>query len=150
MLIALTVLGCTKDEAGDSGLDAETQAIVDELNTALEDHESWSQAPEWDGVQPSETVHGEWTEIWFNDAAYSTYEAQAGGDMPDGAIVTKQAYGAEDRSDPLNHTTMFKKDGAWFWASWSPEGDLLESSFDVPSCSGCHASGQDSIMVLTW
>lgn len=134
---------------GDSGLDEATQATLDELNTALDGYETWDQVADWEGVQPSESVHGDYTEVWLNADAFATVSAAAGEDMPDGAILAKQAYNDAEGTDLGNLTAMYKVEGAWFWASWDSAGELVDAG-DVSSCSGCHSAGQDSVLVTSW
>ncbi len=160
LLGALTLFGCGdkdsdsasdgSDGSGSSGLDAETQALLDAAETATAGYESWGQLEDWTGIQPSDSVHGDYVQIWLNDAAYKTIEAAAGGDMPDGAILIKQGYSDADGAEKGNLTMMQKVEGyGWFWASWSSSGDVLLAG-QPSDCTGCHESGQDSVRVTTW
>ena len=146
----LLLLACGEKDVVDTEDTADPNAaLLEELATALDGYESWTQAAEWSGVQESNTSHDAFTEIWFNDVSYATYEAQAGGDMPDGSVIAKQSWTDAEGTDPANFTAMMKADGEWFWAAYSPSGDVVQSG-QPDFCTGCHAAGQDGVMVLTW
>ena len=158
-MFSLFILACATGSDGgadtanlsDTGLSAEVQAWLDETEAALEGYEDWDQLADWTGIQASESVHGDYAQIWLSADAIATIDAAAGEDMPVGALIAKQAYNDAEGTDERNLTVMHKVDAdyGWFWASWTAEGDLADAG-QPSSCTGCHASGQDSVMITTW
>lgn len=149
MLFLLLACGDKETSSSDSG-EAEAAGYLAELEGLMVGYEDWDQTEQWLGPQPSETVHGPQTEIWWNETAFATLDAQAGGDMPVGSIIVKQAYG-DDVSELRNLTSMYKpsEEYGWLWTSWDPSGEVLLNGKE-DYCSSCHAAGQDGVMVVTW
>jgi hypothetical protein len=139
------------DAAGaDGGVSAEDQATAEALWTEIDGFESWPQVDPWIGVVESTSVHLDQVQIWANQSSYDTITAAAGGDMPDGAINIKAAY-RDGESDPANYTVMKKTGGAWFYARYSPSGDVeLAGESALDACQGCHSGGQDEVLFATW
>lgn len=135
--------------------DTDTAAGADELmlqdlEAALEGYESWDHAPEWPGVEASATSHDAFTEVFFNEVSFATYEAQVGGEMPVGAVIAKQSWKDAEATEEANFTAMMKVEGTgWFWASWDPSGEPVLTG-QPALCTGCHAGGQDGVMVVSW
>jgi len=147
--------GDKDDDTGATAVDADLER-AEQLWEDVQGYSAWGQEDEWHGVTFSEDgTHGEYVQIWLNDDAFATVEAGAGGDMPDGAIIFKEAYDSEDESS-LNSYTVMQKDSTygtsgWFWAKYDTDGTVSGSTYgDVSGCSGCHSSGQDYVRVITW
>ena len=79
------------------------------------------------------------------------HAAQAGGPMPDGALIAKQGWADAEATDKRNLTVMYKidQDYGWFWASWNAAGEPLLQG-QPSACTNCHAAGQDEVLVTTW
>ncbi len=154
--IGVGLAACGSDDgkggdSGDAGSNDELLAIAADLETAVADHSSWGQVASWMGVQPSDTAHDEFTQVWLNGDALSTIEAGTGEDLPVGSILFKQSYSDAAGSTPTGTTAMYKVDAeyGWFWASWDASGELKQ--YGQPDmCTGCHTAGQDSVLVTTW
>ena len=152
LIVIALLIGCgdAKDGAQDTAGAGPEGALYDAAWAALDGYTSWQQVPEWTGVQESESVHGSHTQIWFNEAAYGTVEAQAGGDMPAGALIVKESYDNAEGDDPLNLTIMYKDaDYGWYWAATDLDG-AVQTDGQPGYCTDCHAAGQDSVLVTTW
>jgi len=151
----LLACGDKDDDTGAAGGDADL-ARAEQLWDDIQGYDAWPQVDEWQGVVFSEDgTHGEYVQIWLSDDAFSTVEAAAGGDMPDGATIIKEAYDSEDGSD-LTSVTVMQKDSAygttgWFWAKYEADGSVSGSLYgDASACSGCHSAGQDYVRIVTW
>ena len=151
-LIALVFLvGCgSASDTADTAAAGPEAALYDAAWEGLQGYEGWAQAPEWTGVIESESPHGGYTQIWFNELAYDTYAAQAGGEMPPGAMIVKESYDDAAGADPLNLTLMYKDaDYGWYWAATEMDG-AIQMDGQPDYCVSCHAAGQDSVLVVTW
>lgn len=161
--LAAGAIACGKGD-GDSGasdggsdISAEDQALAEGIWDEISGYDSWGQLAPWEGIQPSDDVHGESVQIWANGAAEATVAAAAGGDMPDGAITVKEGYGDASGSS-VNAITVMKKiagydsaNGDWFYARYTADGTVtMAGASAVSSCAGCHLSGQDSVRAWTW
>lgn len=148
----LMMVACGGDDGGDDTGDTLTDPKADQLLADIDGYASWSQVKDWKGVQESESVHGAAVQIWYNDAAYDTVQAQKGGDMPEGAIIVKESYTdvAGKEVDKLNAMYKDPDSGDWYWAQWSlPDEELLTSGTPA-GCIDCHSGGQDSVFTATW
>lgn len=127
-----------------------TEPTADELEAEMAGFESWSQTAEWTGVQPSEAVHGDFVQIWWNDVAFDALTAGGGGEMPDGAVIVKEGYDDDDGATVRATTAMWKVEGyGWFWGQWDADGALGEHR-QPGLCTGCHSPGQDMVLSATW
>ena len=136
-------------DSGDAGgLDAETQAMFDATETAMAGYESWGQIAGWEGIQPGDTVHGDFVDVRWNDTAKTAIDDDAADPMPVGSLMVKQGYSDEAGTSKLNLTVMNKVDGyGWFFASWNAAGDNLVAGSPA-SCTGCHDAGVDGRLAL--
>jgi hypothetical protein len=155
MWTCLALVACGGDKGGgDSGgadgggEDAAIQAELDELLGA---RASWGQLAAWSGVQPSDTMHDAFTQVWLNTSALGTIEAAAGGDLPVGSVAFKESYSDAAGATLTGSTAMYKAsdDYGWFFASYDASGGLKQSG-RMDMCIGCHEAGQDHILVTTW
>ncbi len=135
----------------DTGFSTEVQAYLEQSEVALEGYEDWDQLDDWTGIQPGESVHGDYVEIWLNSEAFETIQDQTSADMPVGALLAKQGWDEADGTSARNFTVMYKVDAdyGWFWASWSSDGEVLMAG-QPDACTGCHSAGQDSVLFTTW
>ena len=70
--------------------------------------------------------------------------------MADGAIHVKEGYSSADGA--ADAITVMKKDGgSWFYARYSPSGEVeMAGEGALGSCQGCHSGGQDEVLFATW
>ena len=114
------------------------------------DYQTWEQAEDWIGVQPSQSVHGTFVQIWWNNSAKEAI--LDGTDIPAGAALMKEGYNDEEGNEFIALTLMVKQDGFapdnnnWFWASYDAAGNVNQSG-GVEMCISCHATS-DSDYVL--
>ena len=154
---ALMVVGCstgkdTGDTATGNAIDADTQALIDAMDAEAAGYNAWSQTTNWNGVVSTPGgVHGESVQIWWSPDAYNTVVAQAGGDMPEGALIVKEGYDNAGGSSLKAVTYMWKKDGDWFWVGKSAAGNVASAGYGIAECADCHAaSTHDMVMAETW
>ena len=63
--------------------------VWDEING----YESWSQPGNFSGIQESNSVHGNYVQIWLNEISSEfLHDTAAGEIMPSGSIIIKKAY----------------------------------------------------------
>jgi hypothetical protein len=78
--------------------------------------------------------------VWANDAAKGAWDA--GGAMPDGAMLVEEAIerpGRTDRADkPAGLLVMRKDGGSWSFVVVGPDGDVVDDARVAP-CKACHA-----------
>ena len=55
-----------------------SQAEGDEAAAAFSGYSSWEQIDPYVGIQPGESVHGSYVQIWYNATAAETINAAAG------------------------------------------------------------------------
>ena len=86
----LWMLACTeaqKEESfsGESSFSEETNQLWEEIS----DYQSWNQLMNWQGVVPSESVHGVAMQTWYNDIAYDALLLIDSDVMPENSIIVK-------------------------------------------------------------
>ncbi len=151
----LVLVACGGGEkGGDTGSLGTDSAEVEELRGLIEGYDSWPQPVA--GIAASSAGHGAFVENWLNDTANATVAAQAGGDMPDGAILIKQGYSDEAGTDKANLTVMWKTGGDWFWVAFKPDGSVATEGFTADMgapCVSCHEADegqQDLVVTYDW
>jgi hypothetical protein len=119
----------------------------------IQGYESWNQAPDWTGIQPScDGTHGPYVQIWYNDEAASLVDGSAT-TASEGAIFVKEAYD-EDATTlksiaAAQKTAGFDPDhGDWYSGMFSPEGEASQKG-SVAGCYGCHEAGTDYTLFLS-
>jgi len=151
MMAALIACGDTKDgDTADGGGDAVDTELVAEAEAAFAGYESWEQIAPYEGIQPGESVHGSFVQIWYNDIAAETINAAAGAPLPVGSTIVKESYTDEAGSDLINQTVMYKASDeyGWFWGTWDGGENVI--SGQPSTCTDCHVAGQDYNLALTW
>ena len=94
------------------------------------------------GLCPLACVHGDFVQIWLNEAANNALTT--GSDLPDGAIIAKQTF------DDTNGDTLKRHYGNAKIEGFNPEGNGMvlgailrrwhRSERGSPAmCTGCHA-----------
>ncbi len=151
--LTLTALAACASKGGDTAgasLDADTQALVDELLAAAAGYDGWSQTADWTGINPTAGgAHGESVQIWWNDAAFSSYEAGAGTPLPEGAILVKEGYTDASGAELKAITYLWKNSGLFFLAT-NPDGSVMDAGYDYAYCLGCHEGAPDGVLSVTW
>ena len=146
LIIPLMTLisGCA--QKGDFPSDEE---LADDLWAEIGEYQSWSQVTDWEGVVPSESVHGASVQIWLNESAFTALSNSEA--IPDGGIIVKDGYNDLDGTDHKAITAMKKIDGYnseagdWFWAGYDIDG-TVNTSGKADFCISCHASGDDYVV----
>ena len=99
-MAALIACGDTKDgDTAAGGGDAADTELIAEAEAAFSGYESWEQIAPYEGIQPGESVHGSYVQIWYNDIAATTINAAAGSPLPVGSTIVKESYTDEVGSD---------------------------------------------------
>jgi hypothetical protein len=137
------------DTAGAS-LDADTQALADELLAASAGFETLPQTADWTGMQlTSGGAHGAAVLIWWNDLAFSAFEAGAGTPLPEGSILVKQGYDDAEGAELRAVTYLWKNEGLFFMAT-SPDGAIIDAGYDYDFCLACHEGAPDGVLSVRW
>ena len=149
MLVGFSIMmACGEKETDTAGDVALEDAAAVELWSEVQGFEGWNQYEGWEGIVPSESVHGDFVQIWLNDEAMTAISA--GDAIPDGAILLKETFNDAEGTD-LKDITVMKKvagynaDGSdWYWAQYLEDGSVQTSGAPT-MCTGCHASGDDYV-----
>lgn len=154
----LLLLACAAetgdDTAGVDPLQAEREALAEDVWADMADYTSWGQADPWTGIQPtSDGTHGEYVQIWLDTAALGSLgEASAAV----GATVVKRGYADAAGADPYGNLTVMRKldeeavaETGWLWISFNAESGEISKAEDSGGCASCHASGSDYRRMLT-
>ena len=147
----LTALSACASKGGDTAgsLDDATQALVDELLAASAGYDTWAQTQDWSGVRPtSGGAHGDSVQIWWNDLAFSAYEAGGAAPLPEGSILIKEGYNDAEGTDLKAVTYLWKNDGL-FWLT-TIDGSVTDAGYDYAYCLGCHEGAPDGVLSTTW
>lgn len=146
--------GDTNEETGDDTFD--DTDIAEAIWSEIAGYSSWSQPPGWEGVVASaDGTHGPYVRIWANAAAADTLAAGGKAPMPAGATFVEEGYDDEAGGSARGVTVMKKitnynaSAGDWFWASYSPSGEVATAG-KVNLCIDCHGAGQDYVLSVTW
>ena len=101
--------------------------VWDEING----YESWTQPGNFSGIQESNSVHGNYVQIWLNEISSEfLHDTTAGEIMPSGSIIIKEAY-SNILGENTTGITVMKKitdydptHNDWFWVSYKFNGSL--------------------------
>lgn len=144
-LLTAGMVACNGKEDDSGGGDS--SATDAELWEAMDGYSSWSQVDPWTGVQASGAAHGAYVQIWVNGTGADA--AAAGGtDFPDGTILVKESYDAEDGA-ATGITAMWKgagtdATGGWHFVKYSTSGEVdVDGATGADACGGCHSAGAD-------
>jgi hypothetical protein len=146
-ITALLVLsGCAPEEAGPP----EDHQLALRLWGEIRALKDWEAPEGWEGLQESalesDGAHGSYTRVRMNSRAAGTL----GGDVIDGGVMVTVDVD-EDAATTLRFTAMRKipgyseEYGDWFWASYTPKGEVLLSGTPTHSCVYCHMNGTDYV-----
>ena len=147
ILLIVLLLSCSEKEMT---LDEEMAAdICDEING----YESWPPPENFTGIQESNSVHGNYVQIWPNEISSEFFRDTTTGEiMPSGSIIIKEAYTDEQGENKTGITVMKKiidyhpVNSDWFWVSYKPDGSLAGKNGAEESCYSCHHSGKDYVL----
>ena len=117
--------------------------VWDEING----YESWTQPGNFSGIQESNSVHGNYVQIWLNEISSEfLHDTTAGMIMPSGSIIIKEAY-SDILGENTTGITVMKKitdydptHNDWFWVSYKFNGSLAGKNGAVEFCYSCHHS----------
>lgn len=126
---------------------ADAQALWNHV-TQQAPYQQWGQWPDFAGLQPTHSPHGDLVKVYLNSVALAAKTTP----LPGGALIVKEGYDADQRL--LNITVMYKlpgfspAHGDWFWARYGPQGQAGPSG-QPRGCLGCHSAGESNDYVLS-
>jgi hypothetical protein len=128
--------------------------LARDLFAEIDGWEDWTELAPWDGRQPSsDGTHGAFVVITFNDTAAAAWGEPA---LPDGSVIVKRGYDADDDGAARGFVTVMKKidgyapdEGDWFWARLGVDGALGSEIGRSTFCASCHRSGVDYLRTVT-
>lgn len=136
LTLAVTALVGCGDNQDPAGADAFWSAIH------AAKYQSFTHAPGYATKQPTNAPHGDEVVIYVNDTLVSAIAAgKPLTAWPEGALLIKDAYEGEK---VIAVAAMEKRQGAWYWAEWTPEG-AAKYSGKPELCINCHESGGDFV-----
>lgn len=157
-MLSLLLLGCAADTDGDLAgadpLQAEREALAEEVWADMAGYETWGQADPWTGIQPtSDGSHGDYVQIWLDDTALASLGAA---EAAVGSTVVKRAYADAEGAEPAAGLTVMRKldseavaETGWLWIALNAESGVISKAEDSGGCASCHASGTDYRRMLT-
>ena len=127
----------------------EDQQEAVSLWDTLSGHEQWGHFDGHDGLQPGKSPHGKFVRTFVNETGAENPAAPSFG-----SIIVKENYSKDDLSTLVALTVMQRiegydpENGDWFWARYTPDGDLTHSG-KVAMCADCHfdADGDDFVFL---
>ncbi|WP_406659889.1 cytochrome P460 family protein [Methanolobus sp. ZRKC3] len=156
LISAVLFSGCTGYDDVDSGISDEEEVQVSaaelySLMTGDGGYAEWNLFPGTVELATSAGVHGDQVTIYVSDNAYDAIEAGET-TMPAESIILKEGYDSDGELEEL--VVMYKvegynpDDGDWFWALYSPEGDVSAEG-KVSGCINCHQKKRSNDFVFT-
>lgn len=149
----LWILACTEAEKEDGSSEGSFSEETNQLWDEISDYQTWNQLENWQGILPSESVHGVAMQTWYNDIAYDALMIIDINTMPENSIIVKEGYQDANGTD-INTITVMKKingynpdAGDWYWASFNPDGSSNASGI-VDFCVSCHAGSQVDYLLI--
>jgi len=139
----LCLSGCAKEEepvlapltASEISGERLWQRITEES-----DYRNYQQWEGHDGLQPGQSPHGVWHEVFANRDIFEALPV-SGGEVPYGSILVKENYTSAKELDKLTVMVKVKdyspENNDWFWAAISSEGDILAEGMPG-GCLSCH------------
>ncbi len=123
--------------------------VWDEING----YESWTQPEIFSGIQESNSVHGNYVQIWLNEISSEfLHDTTAGEIMPSGSIIIKEAY-SNILGENTTGITVMKKitdydptHNDWFWVNYKFNGSLAGKNGAEEFCYSCQHSGKDYVL----
>ncbi len=115
--------------------------------TDYRDYGMWSHH---EGMRPGQSPHGVWHKVYLNRSLRDVLP------LPDrlapaGSVIVKESY---DTDRNLTNLTVMAKvtdyspeTGDWYWAMYSPEGEILREGSPM-GCVSCHGGMADNDYVI--
>lgn len=104
-------------------------------------YQTYGEWPGHEGLRPGQSPHGVWHRVYTNQALRQALPINDG-EAPIGTIIVKENYTPARELDKL--TVMAKvggyspETGDWFWAMYSPDGEVLAEG-SPRGCVSCHS-----------
>ena len=114
--------------------------------TGNDTYKGWSIWPGKEAMMEGNGVHGDYVSVYVSDNALSSAET-GGATMPYETMIVKEGFNADKELTGIY--LMYKSEGFnpenndWFWASYSPEGDV-KTEGKASGCISCH-EGKDDV-----
>jgi len=146
-IAAICFFACAKDKGDVSGLFSDKKLFELAQNSTGHTYYQNGAALPAAGNSP----HGSFR-LRFNPKAFSALdslgELPAGNVFPDSSLLVKEALSGNN----VNlYAVMYKKQGAWLWAEYKPDGETVYSLFKDPSgCTSCHSQTPNRDFVRTF
>ncbi len=111
----------------------------------------WRMWPDKKALYMGTVPHGALLTTYVNGGARKAV-IQGAGVMPNGAIIVKENYRPD--KEMVAVTVMYKvagqdpKNGDWFWAKYSPKGDIMVAGC-APMCIACHSGRKQFDYIMT-
>jgi hypothetical protein len=138
--ILLATLGCGSDDEKNQEPEA-AKELLERIQG--EDYRTWARAPGYEQRMPTAAPHGDSVDIYVNPVMADALAGPTISSWPEGSIIAKDGWKADGQTLAVI-AVMEKRSDGWFWAEYNGSGRALYSG--GPSvCTGCHASGADSV-----
>ncbi len=127
----------------------EDQVEAGSLLDKMSGYPEWSQFSGHEGMQPGKSPHGKFIRTFVNPAGANDPKAPGYG-----TIIVKENFSSRSPESLVALTVMQRIEGYdpenedWFWARFTPDGDLTHSG-KVAMCADCHfdAGGDDYVFL---
>ena len=148
IFLFILMISCSEKELNPD----EEMAI--EIWDEIKGYESWNQPENFSGIQESNTVHGNFVQIWLNGMSSEFFSDSTNENelMMGGSIIVKESYNDSQGEDKTGITVMKKiidydpLNNNWFWINYKPDGTLGGKNGAEQSCYNCHQSGKDYVL----
>ena len=151
--LAIGVGACTKPE--EPRLQPLTVAEVSGARiwqriTQESDYDNWSNWPGHEGVQPGQSPHGKFHEVYINNTLHDALPSSTS-IAPEGAIIVKENFDSNKKK--VSYSVMVKVKGFnpaagdWYWVAFDPTGKVLAEGARQ-SCIDCHTGMKSNDFVI--
>lgn len=153
-LLATTLLciaACGGDDDDDDAVEdpdvVEAEALLADVEA--DDYHSFDRMTGWEvaHVEASTPFHGDFIDIYVNDILKTAVDGD-GPPFPDGSIVVKEGFTTSDATTLFAIAIMEKQGTEWFYAEYSPDGEVEDAGIDTAECLECHTTGTDHLLSL--
>ncbi len=154
LIIIVVILGsCSKDSENQVEpilLSSISGSSLWSRITSEADYKTYSYWPGHEGIQPGQAPHGVYHQIYINrvlSEALPVKSRTAG----TGTIIVKENFTNEKILDSITVMAKVKgynpEAGDWFWAKFSPEGDV-QAEGAPGGCISCHEGMEDNDYII--
>ncbi|MBL4685543.1 MAG: cytochrome P460 family protein [Nannocystaceae bacterium] len=129
-----------------------------QLRNEIQDDDYRSTYARAPGLQSGRTPaqggpHGGFIDVYINEVMTDAIaEAQASGEVPqqwpEGSIIVKDGWSALSGGDFEYLSFMERREDGWFWGEYRRGKRLISAGLDDSTCTGCHASGEDEVLLF--